>query len=271
MKTYGFIGSTGTGKSYRAIFVAGEREIKYVIDDGLLIMGNTVVAGKSAKSEQTKIASVKRALFLKSFQTQQVREAIVKSKPESILILGTSDHMVDTIAKNLELPPISERIYIEDVATGEEIQTAVTMRRDYGKHVIPVPTLEVKREFSGYFLDPLRIFKRNNKMPSGGFVEKTVIRPTFSYFGKYTISDYTVFQIVERVSRDIEGIESVSRFNVKNTPSGLYIDLDLIVEYGYKIRQLLDDFKENVVYTVDKFTALNIVVFDIQVKGIKVK
>jgi len=45
-----------TGKSHRAVWVARERGIDFIIDDGLLIRGAQIIAGKSAKKEKTKIA-----------------------------------------------------------------------------------------------------------------------------------------------------------------------------------------------------------------------
>ena len=49
IKVYAFVGPSGTGKSYRAQLVASENEINYIIDDGLLIKDNAVIAGSSAK------------------------------------------------------------------------------------------------------------------------------------------------------------------------------------------------------------------------------
>ena len=48
MEVYAFIGASGTGKSYRALYVARMYNIDYIIDDGILIHNNTIVAGKSA-------------------------------------------------------------------------------------------------------------------------------------------------------------------------------------------------------------------------------
>ena len=48
IKTYAFIGPSGTGKSYRAQYVASGKGIKYIIDDGLLIKDSQVIAGISA-------------------------------------------------------------------------------------------------------------------------------------------------------------------------------------------------------------------------------
>ena len=64
IRVYAFVGPSGTGKSYRAQMVAGENNIKYIIDDGLLVNDNEVVAGTSAKKAPTKIETIRHALFL---------------------------------------------------------------------------------------------------------------------------------------------------------------------------------------------------------------
>ena len=163
MKTYAFVGPSGTGKSYRAQMVANERGINYIIDDGLLISGNEVLAGVSAKKAPTKIETVRNALFQNEERKKEIQAVIKKRKPDSILILGTSDEMVKRIAENLEFEPISETIYITDVATEEEMAMARNIRVTQGKHVIPVPTFAIKKDFSGYLLDPLQIFKSKGK------------------------------------------------------------------------------------------------------------
>ena len=271
MKVIGFVGASGTGKSYRSTWVAGERGIDFIIDDGLLINGNSIVAGHSAKKEKTKIASIKRALFTVEEHAKAVIESIEHYKPHSILILGTSDGMVETIAKKLNLPEVSEIVYITDVADEYEIAQAVSIRKEQGKHVIPVPTFEIKRDFSGYFLDPLRIFKKKGKVPLDYFDEKSVVRPTFSYLGNYTISDYTIFQIVEHMAHAIEGIGKVSRFNVQNNEKGIIIDMDIILFYGYPIKPLVKEFKSKVAKELEKLTALNVIRFDVLVKTLIVR
>ena len=64
VKAYAFVGPSGTGKSYRAQMVAGEQGIKYIIDDGLLVSENEVLAGISAKKAPTKVETVRNAIFL---------------------------------------------------------------------------------------------------------------------------------------------------------------------------------------------------------------
>ena len=115
IKVYSFVGPSGTGKSYRAQMVANKYKIKYLIDDGILVKDNNIIAGSSAKRAPTKIETVKRALFINKRQKDEMVKAIRKNKVDAILILGTSDKMVDEIAQNLELPKISKRVYITDV------------------------------------------------------------------------------------------------------------------------------------------------------------
>lgn len=64
IKVYSFVGPSGTGKSYRAQMVASERNIEFIIDDGLLINNNQVVAGESAKKATNKNRNSKTRIIL---------------------------------------------------------------------------------------------------------------------------------------------------------------------------------------------------------------
>lgn len=268
LRVVAFIGPSGTGKSHRAVWVAREREIEAIIDDGILIRGAQIIAGTSAKKEKTKIASIKRALFTDDAHANEVKSAFNNYNIGSVLILGTSDGMVEAIAKRLELPAISEKIHIQEVATEFEIKQALSTRREQGKHVIPVPTFEIKKDFSGYFLDPLQVFRRKGKGSFQLIGEKSVVRPTFSYMGSYTISDYTIYQIVEHVTSKIDGVNKISRFRAENHVEGIYIEMDLVLVYGCLIRPLLKDVQIKVAEEVEKLTALNIKRLDITAKSL---
>ena len=230
IRVYAFVGPSGTGKSYRAQMVAGENNISYIIDDGLLINENNVVAGNSAKKAPTKIETVKKAIFVDEDDRKEMKKAIKKYKPEAILILGTSDDMVEKIASNLGLPKPEKTIYINQVATESEMETARRMRMTQGKHVIPVPTFEIKKDFSGYILDPLQIFKFKGKGNEPYISEKSIIRPTFSYLGNFTISDTVFRQIAEYIAKKTEGIYRLSRIRVDSTIGGTTIYMEVYVE-----------------------------------------
>lgn len=271
MKIYAFVGASGTGKSHRAQMVAKEKNIEYILDDALFIKKNRVISGKSAKKAATKIESVKRALFSMPGQVEEIRAAIEKYNPESILILGTSDDMVNKIVKNIGLPEVSEIIYIEDVATPEDIAAAKSIRMAEGKHVIPVPTFEIKKDFSGYLVDPLQIFKWKGRGTVPYMTEKSLIRPTFSYLGNYKISDNVIRSIIEYMSRNIEGIYKIQRIKVDNYSNGIFIYVDVILEYGHNLRDILKNLKDKTIKEIDRLTAMNVIDIQLLAKGLHIE
>lgn len=270
LKVYAFVGPSGTGKSYRAQMVASEKDIHFIIDDGLLIKDNEVIAGESAKKAETKVATVKHALFYEEKEREPIIKALKKYNPESILILGTSDGMVQKIAANLGLPEISKTIYITDVATEEEMKTARRIRVTEGKHVIPVPTFEIKKDFSGYLLDPLQIFKSKGKGKRPYISEKSIIRPTFSYLGNFTISDLVFRQILEYLAVQTPAIYKILKTRVENFGEGAKIYIEVSVEYGYNVVEGLKDFKKKSKKEIEKLTAMNVVELDVVAKSIHV-
>ena len=272
IKVYAFVGPSGTGKSYRAQLVADKKNIEYIIDDGLLISGNQVIAGTSAKKAPTKIETVRNAIFQDDEKRKNMQDVLRKKKPKSLLILGTSDDMVKKIAKNLGLSDIIETTYINDVATEEEMETARRIRVTQGKHVIPVPTFEIKKDFSGYLLDPLQIFKSTGKGNAPYIAEKSLIRPAFSYLGNFTISDTAFKQIIETVLKKIDGVYKLHRAIIKKEEGGyddgVFIYIEIIIEYGYNIRELTEIVKSKIKREIENLTAMNVLRMEIYIKNI---
>lgn len=265
-----FVGPSGTGKSYRAQMVAGENNIEYIIDDGLLVKGNAVIAGTSAKKAPTKVETVKHALFYQEDERKEMQDAFVKYNPDAILILGTSDGMVEKIAANLGLPKISKTVYINEVATEDEMENARRIRVTEGKHVIPVPTFEIKKDFSGYLLDPLQIFKSTGKGNAPYMAEKSIIRPTFSYMGNFTISDNVFKQIIEHLANKESSIHKVFRTRVNKGDEGVEIYMEVIVNYGKKIVDILQSFQIRSKKEIERLTAMNVSKIDVMAKGINI-
>ena len=270
IKVYAFVGPSGKGKSYRAQMVASEKDIKFIIDDGLLIMDNKVIAGESAKKAPTKVGTVKHALFYEKEERDNIIKALRKYRPQSILILGTSDGMVKKIAANLELPEISETIYITDVATEQEMETARRIRVTEGKHVIPVPTFEIKKDFSGYLLDPLQIFKSKGKGEKPYVSEKSIIRPTFSYLGNFTISDTVFRQILEYLAVQTPAIYKILKTRVENYGEGAKLYMEVTIMYGYNVVDGIKEFKKKARKEIEKLTAMNVVNLEVVAKNIYV-
>ncbi|MBP3284381.1 MAG: Asp23/Gls24 family envelope stress response protein [Clostridia bacterium] len=266
MKIYAFIGPSGTGKSYRAQWIAREYGLECIIDDGLLIRQNKILAGKSAKKEPSKIASVKCAIFNNPIHANMVREAIYQYKPSGILILGTSDEMIEKIVAQLGLPEPEKKIYINEVATEKEMERARYFRREQGKHVIPVPTVEIKNQFSGYFLNPLKIFRRRDYETA--VAEKTIVRPAFSYMGEYTISENVINSLVLNVVKSFSSIRRLTKVRNRNVYDGVIIDIEISCYYGVNFMSVMEELSKKVAAEVERITALNIVEMNVLVKEV---
>ena len=176
--------------------------------------------------------------------------------------------MVEKIASNLGLPPISETTYINEVATEEEMKVARHIRETEGKHVIPVPTFELKKDFSGYLLDPLQIFKSNGIGKKPYISEKTIIRPTFSYMGKFTISDSVFRQIAEYIADKMPSIYKVLRTRVQSSDAGTSIYMEVTVTYGYNIQDVLKEFRDRAEKEIEKLTSMNVIEFEVVAKNV---
>ena len=206
LKIVSFTGKSGTGKSYQATALAQSRGFDAIIDDGLLIYKGQIVAGTSAKKCASKAAAMRTALFNYEDHRNEVRSAIEKYQPDTLMIIGTSDKMTNIIAGQLGLHEPEERIYIEDITTEEEREIAAHHRIDEGQHVIPAPVGQLRRDFAGYFMNPLKFFRdralgnavssKSGKDEDDGPTDRTVVRPQFSYFGTFTISEQVIRDII---------------------------------------------------------------------------
>ena len=267
MKIYALVGSSGTGKSHRSMSTAKRLGAECVIDDGLLIANHKIIAGKSAKREPTKIASVRRAIFTCAKHSAEVRNAILENNFQSLMIIGTSDKMVSQIADAIGLGDIDEIIRIEDISTEYEIARAKEIRFNQGKHVIPVPTFEVKKHFSGYFMHPLAILSKFKS--TYAVEEKTVMRPTYSYLGNFEISDKVIIDICTYKANQNPDVVKVVRVNVnmRNNKS-VEIIVEIIAKFPNKLHVLGNKLSEEIRADVEQCTSINVYKLTIHIKGI---
>jgi hypothetical protein len=241
LKIYAFVGESGTGKSFHAKLVAQKYHISLIIDDGLLIKDNRIIAGRSAKEEKSYMGAVRVALFGSEEQRQEVAARLVAENFRKILILGTSDKMVCKIAGQLGLPKPGKFIRIEDIAGRQEIETALRMRRIEGKHVIPVPQAEVKRCYSDIFFDAIRVRKKNfgpRDIVITPVHEKSLVRPLYFRRERIKISEMALSQMAILSINAFNADIKVRRINVNRTSN------EEIAIAGYRL-VLLADLPDN--------------------------
>ena len=216
---------------------------------------------------------MKRAIFMEKDHCQAVREALAQSDIETLLVIGTSDKMVRTICKRLQIPMPSETVYIQDISTTREMKKAREMRIKEGKHVVPVPTIELKPHLSGVLVDlPHRLFSRNRKHLA--LPEKSIVRPAFSYYGKITVSDYVVSDIVRIVvkkNREVDRITGIKVRRPSDTSKGMTIFLEIVLFFGAPIYEVVKALQTRIKLKVEGMTSMPVKNIDVSIRSLTVR
>ena len=258
---YALVGESGTGKSFRAKLLAQKYNLQAIIDDGLLIQDDKILAGKSAKREKTYMGAVRVALFDDKEDRDQVARMLQKSHIKRILILGTSEKMVNKIALRLQLPPPEKIIKIEDIATREEIEKAIRSRQIEGKHVIPVPAIEIKKSYPQIFYNSIRVFfsSKGRKTAKGNdskLFEKSVVTPEFSKKGRIEISEAALSQMVMHCVSEYDDLIRVKKLLIKTDSHGYRLIITIDVPFGKQLTGEIRNLQSYVIDNIERFTGI---------------
>jgi ABC-type dipeptide/oligopeptide/nickel transport system ATPase component len=257
IKVFALVGASGTGKSHQAQLVAHKYLIDFIIDDGLLIRNNRIVAGSSAKEEKSFIAAVKTAVFDEKSRRDEVARKLQTEKFSSVLIVGTSGKMVNKIAARLQLPLPARVIHIEEFASQNDIETALRTRRIEGKHVIPAPSVEVKRGYPEIFFSPVSVpesYKSRRLIPV--IHEKSLVRPAYSVPQKLAISGQALSLMVKNCAREFSGGFKVKKIDVKDTEAGYRLIITIDVNIGIQLEKKIDELSRYITDNIEKYTGI---------------
>lgn len=259
-QVYALVGSNGTGKSFRARLVAQKYRIDLIIDDGLVIRGDKIIAGQSAKREKTFLAAVKTAVFDDKQHRDEAAKVLHQLSRKKILILGTSDKMVNKIAMRLQIQPPQKIIRIEDIATREEIETAIRSRRVEGKHVIPVPSVEVKRNYPQIFYDKIRLLFRNTSAgplkEEETLFEKSVVRPEFSKVCSVQVSEAALQEMVIQQATQYDSAIVVKKITVQTENNGYRIIMMVDMPAGPELAGRISAFKDYIIKNIERYSGI---------------
>ncbi len=259
VKVFALIGKSGSGKSFRAKLIGQKYGVQLIIDDGLLISEQRILAGRSAKKEKAYLGAIKTALFEDIQHRTEVRKQLEREKFNRILILGTSEKMVKKITQRLNLPPASKIVRIEEIATREEIEQAIRSRKFEGKHVIPVPSIEVKRNYPHLVYESIKVFlKKNFSLKKPEIYEKTVVRPEFSKQGKVTISETALSQMILHCVAEYENSIRIKRIVVKHDYNGYMLDLTIEVPFGLQLSGNIHNLQNYIIENIERYTGITL-------------
>lgn len=259
---YALVGPSGTGKSFRSKLLAEKYGIDSIIDDGLLIQNDKILAGHSAKREKTYMGAVRVALFDDKEHRDEIARALKKAHIKKILILGTSEKMVLKIAMRLQLPQPQKIIRIEDIATQEEIEKAIKSRQVEGKHVIPVPSIEIKRNYPQIFSNSIKVFFRKNKLftkkdqNDGKLFEKSIVQPEFSKKGRIEISEAALTQMVMHCVSECDEAVRVKKMTIKTDSRGYRIIILIDVPFGTQLTGRIHKMQQYIIDKIETYTGI---------------
>lgn len=268
-----FVGPSGTGKSHRAIGVAFDNKCDAIIDDGILIKGTKILAGTSAKNEDNRIQAVKRAIFTDDEHARSVREALQKSTIKRLLIIATSDNMIKKIIGRLDLPEPTKTVYISQIATKQEIKKARYSRLHDGKHIVPVPSVELKPHFTGYFANlPYNIFSKHRKQEKDA--DRSIVRPAFSFYGKLLIADKAIEDIIMIIGKKMLGVDKITDIKVRrrsDNSKGIVIAIEVVLFYGIQIFEVTRQLQAKVKSKVEYMTAMQVKNVNVSIRSLSVR
>lgn len=260
VRVYALVGDQGTGKSFRSRLIMEKYNIPLMIDDGLLIRDQHILAGRSSKREKNKFKAIKRAIFEDSEHAEEVRHALAAETFSSILLIGTSEKMVGRIAEQLDLPYPDQIIYIEDVATKEEIEAARHSRRIEGKHVIPVPVIAVKKDFKHQMLESITFFLKTHPVFfwKKHEVQKTIVRPDFSRRGRLSISEEALSQMIMHTVEEFDSNLKILKIIIEPTGPNYEVELKLSLPFGMTLQDKLYGIQDYIISRIERFSGIHI-------------
>lgn len=256
---YALVGESGTGKSFRSKLLAEKYGIDAIIDDGLLIQNDKILAGHSAKREKTYMGAVRVALFDDKEHRDEVAKAWKKAHIKKLLILGTSEKMVLKIAMRLQLPQPQKIIHIEDIASREEIEKAIKSRQIEGKHVIPVPSIEIKRNYPQIFSNSIKLFFRKKKILNqndGKLFEKSIVQPEFSKKGRIEISEAALTQMVMHCVAEADSAVRIKKMSIKTDSRGYRIIITIDVPFGTQLTGKIHKMQRYIIDKIESYTGI---------------
>ena len=145
------------------------------------------------------------------------------------------------------------------------------MRSRYaeGKHVIPVPTIEVTRKYPQIVYDSLKVFLKRKKNPvarNQKEYEKTIVRPEFSKYTKVRISDVALKQMVAQCLSEFDSQLQVVSVSSIVRPEGYVLAIRLRMPMAHQIASTLTELQEFIADSLEKSSSIFIASVSIEIE-----
>lgn len=229
IEIYAFVGPAGTGKSHRATHVAKQNGIDVIIDDGLVISRGRILAGRSAKSEINRLRAIKRAIFEYEDHRNEVVRYLTRNPPKKLMILATSEGMIDKIISRLGLNNPVKIINITDISSSEEIEAALRERREKKQHVVPVAKAQIQNNFAGKLVSQIRGFFRGRDKDES---RNTIVKPLFSFNGKVVISSDALMAMCKKLISHEGHVRKIREVDIETYDDKIRVSIEIDLNLG---------------------------------------
>ena len=117
-------------------------------------------------------------------------------------------------------------------------------------------------------MDPIRRFIGFGGKSGAAASERTVVRPTYSYLGKYEISDRVILDIAGHICMSSEAVRKVSRLHLSKTERGIRIEMSLLMK-GRGTLEKAEEIQRRTALAVGEMTAFNVEDVRIEIREIR--
>lgn len=272
LRVYGLVGKSGTGKSFRSQLLLEKYHIDILIDDGLIIKNQRIIAGRSAKKEETYLSAVRVALFEHGAHQKEAIHCLKSHKWRNLLVLGTSVRMIEKICAQLKIPQPRTLIDIEHIASRDEIASALKHRTTQGVHMIPIPSIEVRRRHPRLNMDSMRLFFQKKVLrfwKKKTAYEKTIVRPTFSSGHSLSISETALSQMLMHCAQEFDASININRVSLQPEEEGYLVDLYLNTPYQHANSSSMYHLRQYMITHIQQHSQISLKSINIIVHSIK--
>jgi len=175
-------------------------------------------------------------------------------------------------------------LFLNNVFIGWNVLTKCVLPK--GKHIIYTgsffkPDVKVKvknknkatdingdlyRSFFIYLDDRNWLFRGKDQ---GAQHERTVVRPSYSYFGDYIVNERAIHDIIHLVQRETPGIFKVVYIShIDSSPELYSLVIAVKLRKGYPVWDSAIAFQNKVQEMIEKMTAFNVVKVNVEIRGI---
>ena len=138
---------------------------------------------------------------------------------------------------------------------------------------MPVPTVELKPHFTGYFADlPYNLF--SSKRREEKEADRSIVRPSFSFYGKLLIADSAIEDIINIIGEKLEGVERVTDIKVRrrsDNSKGIVICVEVILYYGVQLFAVTRKMQAKIKEKVEYMTAMQVKNVNVSIRSLAVR